>query len=275
MTSKTPVQDGSEAAITGRATKEAETSRSSATTEQVNAGPHISIKAEEVFMIQGFPVTNSLLLSFFTFLVFLVLVVKYNLDSQKKEKSSLFYFITFAQRSLFDFFTSAMGSKTSKYFSLLGAFFFFILLQNWSGLLPGVGSVLLHNTPLLRANTADLNTTLALGLVSVVAIQVFGIKEVGIKDYLGKFFNFSSPIAFFVGILEIISEFSRILSFAFRLFGNIFAGEVLLTVVAFLVPVLVSFPFLMLETFVGLIQAVVFAMLSAVLINLATTKAHH
>ncbi len=244
--------------------------------EKVQAtGPHISIKAEEVFTVQNFPVTNSLLLSSLTFLLFIFLVAKYNIDARSKAKSTFFYFINFCMRGLYDFLESAMKEKTAKYFSLLGAFFFFILLQNWSGLLPGVGSVLFDHVPLLRANTADLNTTLALGLVSVVSIQVFGISSVGLKDYLGKFFNFSSPIAFFVGILEVISELSRVLSFAFRLFGNIFAGEVLLSVVAFLVPVLVSFPFLLLETFVGIIQAVVFAMLSAVLINLATTKAHH
>jgi len=192
------------------------------TTEEHKAGPHISIKAEEVFMVQKFPVTNSLLLSSFALLFFIGLVIKYNLDSKKKDRSTFFYFINFCLRGLFNFLESAMKEKTAKYFGLLGSFFFFILLQNWSGLLPGVGSVLLHKVPLLRANTADLN-----------------------------------------------------LSFAFRLFGNIFAGEVLLSVVAFLVPVLVSFPFLLLETFVGIIQAVVFAMLSAVLINLATTKAHH
>lgn len=245
------------------------------TTEEHKAGPHISIKAEPVFTVQNFPVTNSLLLSFLALLFFIGLVLKYNLDSHKKNKSTFFYFINFCLRGLYEFLESAMKEKTAKYFGLLGSFFFFILLQNWSGLLPGVGSVLFHHVPLLRANTADLNTTLALGLISVSAIQVFGVKEVGLFNYLSKFFNFSSPMSFFVGILEVVSEFSRILSFAFRLFGNIFAGEVLLSVVAFLVPVLVSFPFLLLETFVGIIQAVVFAMLSAVLINLATTKAHH
>ncbi len=253
------------------------TEHASKTSEKTEhkAGPHISIKAEPVFTINGFPVVNSLLLSWVTLVFFIGLVVKYNLDARTKNKSSFFYFINFCLRSLFDFFESAMKEKTATYFGLLGAFFFFILLQNWSGLLPGVGSVLFHHSPLLRANTADLNTTLALGLISVASIQFFGITTLGVKSYLSKFFNFSSPIAFFVGILEIVSELSRVLSFAFRLFGNIFAGEVLLSVVAFLIPVLVSFPFLLLETFVGIIQAVVFAMLSAVLINMATTESHH
>jgi F-type H+-transporting ATPase subunit a len=96
--------------------------------------------------------------------------------------------------------------------------------------------------------------------------------------YLKKFFNFSSPIMFFVGILELISELSRILSFSFRLFGNVLAGEVLISIVAFLLPSVVSFflvPFYVLELMAGAIQALVFTMISAVLINMATTKAHH
>ncbi len=128
-------------------------------------------------------------------------------------------------------------------------------------------------TPVLRGATADLNTTLALALVSFVMIQFYGLRELKF-GYLKKFIDFSSPINFFIGILEIISEISKIISFAFRLFGNIFAGEVLLVVIAFLIPVLASFPFLLLEVFVGVVQALVFAMLTAVFINLSTT-AHH
>lgn len=237
-------------------------------------GPHISIKAESVFTVGSFPVTNSLLLSAVMFVVFAGIIIKYKTDSQKRIKTRFFYFITFILRSVFGFFESVLGDKTKYFFPLVGAFFFFILIQNWSGLLPGVGSLLYHHTPLFRANTADLNTTIALAVITMTSVQYFGISHLGARDYLGKFFDFSSPIAFFVGILEIISELSRVLSFAFRLFGNIFAGEVLLSVVAFLVPILISFPFLLLEVFVGLIQAVVFSMLSAVLFKLAITKQH-
>lgn len=237
-------------------------------------GLHVSIKAEPIFKVLGFDVTNSLFLSFIMLLVFIGIVIAYRVELKKTNRSSFFYFVQFALRSMYGFFESALGDKINVFFPLVGAFFFYILLQNWSGLLPGVGSILYHEFPLFRANTSDLNTTLALAIVSVVSIQFFGLKYLGVKGYLGKFINFSNPISFFVGILEIISELSRIVSFAFRLFGNIFAGEVLLTVVAFLVPVLVSFPFLMLETLVGLIQAVVFSMLTSVLLNLATTEHH-
>jgi F-type H+-transporting ATPase subunit a len=126
---------------------------------------------------------------------------------------------------------------------------------------------------LFRGANADINMTLALALISVASVQYFGFKYAGLK-YGKKYINFSSPIFFFVGILEIISEISKILSFAFRLFGNVFAGEVLIAVISFLIPVVLPMPFVGLEIFVGFIQALVFAMLTLVFINMAT-EAHH
>lgn len=124
--------------------------------------------------------------------------------------------------------------------------------------------------PLLRAATADLNMTLALALVAVIAMQYFGFRNLG-GHYLGRFINFKDPILFSVGILEIISDISKVISFAFRLFGNIFAGEVLLAVIAFLMPFIVPLPFLMMELFVGLIQALVFSMLSTAFFSVAVS----
>ena len=186
-------------------------------------------------------------------------------------------------------FETILGDLHEKAFPLLASFFFFILLSNWFGLLPGVGSITITppvhikneviieepatkeevKVPLLRGTTADLNTTLGLALISFLAIQYFGITTVGAVGYAKKFINLTNPINFFIGILELVSEFSKILSFAFRLFGNIFAGEVLLGVIAFLIPVLASFPFLLMEIFVGLVQALVFSMLTGVFISSA------
>jgi F-type H+-transporting ATPase subunit a len=151
--------------------------------------------------------------------------------------------------------------------------------NNWLGLLPGVGTIGLHEThhgkevfiPLLRAGNADLNTTLALAVIAVVAIQIFGILAIGFWKYAGKFINFKGPIDFFVGILELISELSRLVSFSFRLFGNVFAGEVLLIVIASLLPFIGPLPFYALEIFVGFIQALVFVMLALVFIKMAIT----
>lgn len=238
------------------------------------AGPHISIKAEPIFHAGSFPVTNSLLLSTLTLIIFTILAYAYYRQSQQVKKGMLFYSVTALTKGVYDMFESSMGESITIFFPLIGSFFLYILINNWFGLLPGVGSVLYHHDPLLRATTADLNTTLALALVTMTCIQVFGIKYAGFSSYIKKFINFGNPMNFFVGILELVSEFSRILSFAFRLFGNIFAGEVLLSVVSFLVPWGISFPFLLLETFVGLIQALVFSMLSAVLLRLAISKHH-
>lgn len=249
----------------------------------MNKGPHISIKPEAIFEIGGFTFTNSYITSLIVIALFIALVIYYNLQLKKPNRSNFFYLIQYTLRAIYDFFQTVVGEKIVNLFPLLGSLFIYILLLNWFGLLPGVGSMLIKvkeagvmkYVALFRGNTSDLNTTLILALVAFFSIQYYGFKELGIKNYLAKFFNFSSPISVFTGILELVSEFSRIISFAFRLFGNIFAGEVILTIIAFLIPVLASFPFLLLEIFVGFIQAFVFAMLSAVFINLAVTKAEH
>lgn len=234
----------------------------------------ISIKAEEIFFLFGIPVTNSLLLSSIVFFFFCLMAVAYYRYSFWKHKNPFYYFITFLLKALYQLFHSVLREHTDYFFPLLASFFLYILFQNWFGLLPGVGSILWRHVPVLRGNNADLNATLSLAVLSVVLIQIFGIKYLGLKEYLKKFFDFTNPIAFFTGILEVVSEFSKVISFAFRLFGNIFAGEVLLTIMAFLIPVLVSFPFLLLEVFVGLIQALVFSMLTAVFLSLAIQKHH-
>lgn len=241
--------------------------------------PHISIKAEPLFTILGFEITNSILASVLVFFIFLLIALSYSSNATKKIKSKFFYFLTFALRSLYSLFESVFKERVDYFFPLVGAFFLFILLNNWFGLIPGVGSIGLiehehFKVPLLRANTADLNTTLALALISVVFTQYIGIKHLGLAGYLKKFINIKSPILFFTGLMETISEFSKIISFSFRLFGNIFAGEVILTVVAFLIPILASLPFFLFEVFVGFIQALVFSMLTAVFFNLAMEKSH-
>ncbi|OGK17677.1 ATP synthase F0 subunit A [Candidatus Roizmanbacteria bacterium RIFCSPHIGHO2_02_FULL_40_13b] len=238
---------------------------------------HISIKPEVIFHILGQGITNSLLASLILTVLFVALSFLFQIKS-RDTNSTFVFFIRYILTQLYNLYKSVLQEKVTVFFPVLGAFFFFILLSNWIGLIPGVGSILIRegheSVPILRAATADLNTTVALALISVVLIQVYGIKYIGIKKFVGKFLNFSGPIAFFTGILEIVSEISKVLSFAFRLFGNIFAGEVLISVVAFLIPILASFPFLMLEIFVGFIQAIVFSMLSAVFLSMSTAEHH-
>ena len=257
--------------------------------------PHISIKGETILNLYGFHVTNSLITSLIVTVLFLFIGLYYSSQVNKKHKSTFFYVIQGMLEALHDLFSSVLGNKVNTFFSLLAAFFFFVLLNNWFGLLPGVGSYMVkpvsipavkevhveetakvkeettkvhepEKSPLLRAATADLNTTIALALITVVLTQIFGFKFIGAGAHLKKY---ASPI----GFLEGFSEISRILSFSFRLFGNIFAGEVMIVIISFLLPILTP-PFFLLEVFVGFIQAVVFSMLSAVFINLAIQKHH-
>lgn len=256
---------------------------------------HISIKPEVLFILYGLPVTNSLLTGWMTVLIMLLLGMYFTFNITNKN-SRLIFFLKFVLLQMYTFFKPVLGHLQNTLFPVMMSFFLFILIANWMGLLPGFGSIVVKKhevvlekhvdtevpkkeeeheapIPLFRGATADLNMTLALALSAFGLIQYFGFKELGL-GYLKKFLNFVNPINFFIGILELISEFSKILSFAFRLFGNIFAGEVLLTVIAFLIPVLASFPFMMMEIFVGLVQALVFALLTAVFIQSATAKHH-
>lgn len=126
--------------------------------------------------------------------------------------------------------------------------------------------------PLFRSVYSDVNNTIALALISFFMVEFWGLRTLGFS-YLGKFFNFSGFIPFFVGILELLSEFIRIVSFAFRLFGNIFAGEVLILMLTFLLPFLIVDIIYGLELFVGFIQAAVFALLTLVFAVMAVE--HH
>ena len=155
-------------------------------------------------------------------------------------------------------------------FPLIMTVFLFVLSVNWFGLLPFVASIgIIENVhgvselvPFFYPGATDLNLTLALALVAFFAIEIAGITTLGILKYSGKFITFKSPLAFMVGMIELISELVRLISFSFRLFGNIFAGKVLVLVIMLFVPYLLPVPFLAFETFVGFIQAAIFALLT-------------
>lgn len=240
--------------------------------------PHISLAAEKLGSVLGVPITNSLLTTW------IVMAMLFALSFAATRRllpvpSPLQSIGELVVGGLYDFFASVVGKYASLFFPLLASIFLFVLTANWVGLLPGVGTVGFFGhekefTPLFRGPTADLNTTLALAIVAVIAIQYFGFVTVGHR-YTLRFINIKNPIHFFVGLLEIISELSKVISFAFRLFGNIFAGEVLLAVMAFLMPFIVPLPFLMLELFIGFIQALVFSMLTAVFLNVAILHGEH
>ncbi len=230
----------------------------------------IFLGAEKVFELYGFPITNTYLLTLAMLLVVLsgAFLLRQKLALVPGGGQNL---VEAAVENFLGFMEPVFGSRhtAEKYFPFIATIFSFVLFSNWFGILPGVGSIGFYGSghtfiPLLRSPASDLNFTLALAAVTVIATHVFGIRALGAKMHVSRFLNFGNPIAFFVGILEFISEIAKIISFSFRLFGNVFAGEVLLIVVAFLSPYLAPLPFLFLEIFVGFIQAFVFAMLATV-----------
>ncbi len=246
----------------------------------------ISLVPETIINIGEFPLTNTFLMT----IVVSVLIVTGSLVLSRKKSlipRGFQNLIEFVIEELLVLVDGVTGDKeqSKKFFPIVATIFIIVILSNWIELLPGLGTIGINNihhgesifVPFVRSPSADLNLTLAIAIFSVIAAQFMGIMAIGIKKYVGKFLvsPFKKPyfIGTFVGILEIISEFAKIISFSFRLFGNIFAGEVLLLVMLALAPLLVPLPFLFLEIFVGFIQALVFAMLTLVFFKMAT-EAH-
>lgn len=272
--------------------------------------PVISVRAED--LLPNF--TNSMLVSIFVN-VFLIAVAFLATRNMQLVPRGLQNLVEAVIEALFNFFSSINKKYTPAAFPVLATIFLLVIFSNWSGLLPGFGSIGICHAkeeasvgarlalsdpyaglvpspfaaaegsnyvgcqpgesiiPLLRAPSADLNMTLALALIAFVYIEYWGFKALGI-GYLGKFFNLKGgPVGFIVGIFEFVSELARIPAFMFRLFGNIFAGEVLLIVMIFLLPLALPLPFYLFEVFVGFIQAFVFSVLTIAFIGLAV-EAH-
>jgi len=266
--------------------------------------PAISVTAEPipglVLPIPGFPlrVTNSLLTAWLAMLllVLFALWVRRGLQTIPNRRQSLAEMLI---EALYGLVVSVAGEKWAPaFFPIIATIFLFVLVSNLmdplTPILAAVG-VKEHGNliPLLRSPSTDLNFTVALALVSVGLTQYYGLRANGLLGYLGKYLNirgfikffrlllnrqpkaalgalFMGIIDFFIGIIEIISEFAKIISFSFRLFGNIFAGEVLLIIIPYLIPFLLPLPFLGLEVFVSFIQAFIFAVLTLAFLRMAT-----
>ena len=185
--------------------------------------------------------------------------------------------LEYVYEALANFATSLGGPKARRYVPVFAAFFLFILLSNWSGLVPFVGKL-----EWLRAPTSDVNTTIGLALVSFVMFHVEGVRSLGVGGYLGKFFNFGAfkegigngLITLFVGILEFLLEFVKPVTLAMRLFGNIYGGEVALGVITALTLVVVPVAIVGLEFLLNLIQALIFAVLT-LMFTLVAIEGHH
>ena len=251
----------------------------------------ITLFAEPIFHIGNFPITNSLLTSWVAvfFIILLSLVIRKKTKRIPSIFQSIIEIVVEGALNMMDLVTNDRH-KSRKVFPVVFTIFVFILVNNWLGLIPGIGSVSFDGHHIFRGGTADLNTTLALGLFAVIAANVFGVMSVGAWEYFNKFINIKAileipkkirkeptiilinPITFFVGLIEIISEVAKIASLSFRLFGNVFAGEVLLASIAAIMAWGLPLPFMFLEVIVGLIQALIFAILTLVYFTIASTS---
>ena len=238
----------------------------------------VSFASETIFSLGQINITNTVLN---TVLVDAILIIgAVFLSKRLKKIPSLFQnAIETIIETFYNLIESVAANRAEKIFPYVMSFFLFILVANWSALVPGVGSIGFFEQhgehekqliPFLRATTSELNTTLALALVSAFATHMISINTIGIKQYLGRFISLN-PINLFVGILEIISEITKVVSLSFRLFGNIFAGEVVLVTVSSIFAILFPVPFLMLEIVVGLVQALVFSLLTMAFMAILST----
>jgi len=287
--------------------------------------PHVSLAAEPLLEDGPLWLTNSVLTTLVVDLIIIIMALAAR-ASLKMQPTGFGNFMEFVVEGLYNQVESVSGKNARKFFPWVATIFIIVILSNYSGLIPGVGSIyvehgaaqgedhgeeapaeghgsvingelamadggfLLFNTgaatlaeeghakkvPLFRAPSADLNLTFALAIITMFMVQFWGVQSLGV-GYFKKFFNFKGSgmmkgINIFSGLLELVSEFAKIISFAFRLFGNIFAGEVLLAVMAFLITFLIPVPFYALELFVGFIQALVFMMLAVVFFSTAVVS---
>lgn len=294
--------------------------------------PHVSLAGEAIFSAGPAWLTNSLITTLIVDIIIIALALAATTRMQLIP-TGWQNFVEYMIEGLYGIAESVAGANARKFFPWVMTIFIFVIVSNYSGLIPGVGSIGFYHPykgsgehalnaevatveadggmklamadgslslirpvadvaapaaaaegdkkfiPLFRAPSADLNVTFALALITMVMVQVWGVRELG-ASYFRKFWNiqgegFMKGIWGFVSILEIVAEFSRILAFGFRLFGNIFAGEIMLATMAFLITFFVPMPFYAFEVFVGFVQAFVFMMLALVFFNMATISHGH
>lgn len=251
-------------------------------------GLSIHLAPEEVTTLFGVPVTSTLLTVWLTMAVLILaaFMVTRKLSLVPGRAQSIFELVV---GGVYDYMSDVLESRdlARRFFPLVMTIFIFILTMNWIGLLPGVDSIGIYKevhgheeaasklVPFFHPPATDLNITIAFALVAFFAIEFAGVTLLGFFKYVGKFVNFRSPLQFVIGIIELLSEMARLISFSFRLFGNIFAGKTLLMVVMFLAtPYLLPVPLIAYELFVGFIQAFIFAILTLFFIKLAIEEPH-
>lgn len=234
----------------------------------------ISLSSEIIFHLGPLPVTNTLLdtLLVDAILIGIVIYVRRTISLVPGFFQTI---IELAFEALNSLTTSTAEDRAKAIFPYVMSFFLFILVANLSGLLPVLGAIGFYENgklvPLFRSASSDLNTTLSLAIISLTATHAMSIRTIGFAHYIGRFISYK-PMELYAGILELISEFTKIISFSFRLFGNIFVGEVLLAGAASFFAFLLPIPLVFYETFVAVIQALIFALLTMAFMAIFTTS---
>src|SRR3989344_2651936 len=246
-------------------------------------GIHIVLKAEILTTIFGFPITNAVV----TTLIVSVLVALTAMLVGRRLRlipGRLQMLWEMVVGDVYEYVAGVLESRelARRYFPLIASIFIVILFGNLLAFFPGFGSIGFYHTegghevftPLLRASATDLNFTLAIAIVAFLVIEFAGIAALGVLKYGSKFVNLKWPIGPFIGIIDLFSELARLFSFSFRLFGNIFAGEIMIGLLVALMPLVLPVPLMAFEVAVGIIQAAIFALLTLFFIKIAVTEMH-
>lgn len=246
----------------------------------MNEGLHIALAPERLGSIFGIPITNTLIAVWTVMTVLIVIGVLAGRNPKLipgKVQNVFEMLFEFVLKYMED--TLGTRELAVRFFPLVATIFLFIFCSNLFDFLPFFGSVGIFQNgelvPLYRPVNTDLNVTLALAVIAYLVIEVTGIVMLGFLKYGSKFVNFKQGVlGFLIGLIEFVSNLARLISFSFRLFGNVFAGEVLIAVVVAFLPFVLPVPLMLFETFVGLVQAAIFALLTLVFIKIAITEPH-
>lgn len=261
--------------------------------------PNIAVPADPLFYIGPYPVYNTFLI---TLISALIVLGFFYLGARKASiiPGPLQNFCEWVLKLLMDLCEEVAGKESARrFFPWVASIFFLILIANWWEVIPGIetigtktsevpgcpqhlsgifltGSASNCIIPWLRPPSTDLNFTIGLAVVSFIVTQIYGFRMLGTRKQIGRYFMLQDgPMGLVVGVLDLLLEPLRIISLSFRLFGNLFAGDVLLLVMSFLIPVVGAIPFYVLEVFIGFIQAFVFAFLTLIFLSLGTVAHGH
>lgn len=245
-------------------------------------GPSIHITPGELFEINGYSISNSIFYGWISSLLIIILLIVVARRTTVKPRRGVVQFVEIGTEFIMSLLANSLGSraKALQYAPFFVTTFFFIMLTNWLGLMPGVGeAITLNENPVLRPFTADLNGTLAAATFMMVFVQIFAIKESGAINHLKHYFagSLKNPMTWFLGVFEIFSELTRIFSLALRLFLNVAIGEIIIAIFTYLgsfAAPLVVLPFLLLELFVCALQAYIFVMLCVMYLSAAIHHGH-